>query len=288
MQNQSSSIYHVSDTALWIAAYRAMESERKDSVFKDPLALLLAGERGKEMAKKMKSMSLMAWVVAFRTRVIDRLILNTIENKNIDTVINLGSGLDTRPYRLDFLSNLNWIEIDFPNMINYKKEVLINAYPKCNLSHIELDLSIIEDRRKVFSSINSKAKNVLLLSEGVISYLKEEDVALLSQDLISYSNFNYWIQDCYTLNMYKVFPKRWKKNMNSSPFQFFPKDWFDFFVKHGWSKNEFISFLAEGKKMGRLTPMPFPFNVVNFFLSILSYNPFEDLYGAVLFSKKNI
>ncbi|WGL59180.1 SAM-dependent methyltransferase [Pigmentibacter sp. JX0631] len=288
MQNQSSSIYHVSDTALWIAAYRAMESKRKDSIFEDPLAILLAGERGNQMAKKMKSTSLMAWVVAIRTSVIDRLILKTIESQNIDTVINLGSGLDTRPYRLNFLSNINWFEIDFPNMINYKKEVLVNAKPKCSLNHIELDLSNIEGRRNIFSSLNSSAKNVLLISEGFISYLKEDDVSLLSQDLISNSNFNYWIQDCYTLNMYKVFPKRWKKNMNSSPFQFFPKDWFDFFTKQGWNKNEFISFLAEGNKLGRLTPMPFPFNVFNFLLSNLSHNPFENLYGAVLFSKNNI
>lgn len=36
-------IHSISDTAKWIAAYRASESERPDAVFKDPLARKLAG-----------------------------------------------------------------------------------------------------------------------------------------------------------------------------------------------------------------------------------------------------
>src|SRR5438094_820564 len=38
-------IRDVSDTALWVAIYRAQESERKDALFNDPYARRLAGER---------------------------------------------------------------------------------------------------------------------------------------------------------------------------------------------------------------------------------------------------
>ena len=37
---------HISDTALWVAVYRAQESERTDAVFRDPYASTLAGDRG--------------------------------------------------------------------------------------------------------------------------------------------------------------------------------------------------------------------------------------------------
>jgi O-methyltransferase involved in polyketide biosynthesis len=37
-------IENVSDTAFWIAHYRAVESARPDALFRDPLAALLAGE----------------------------------------------------------------------------------------------------------------------------------------------------------------------------------------------------------------------------------------------------
>ncbi|HXD76229.1 MAG TPA: hypothetical protein VN616_00405 [Puia sp.] len=43
-------IQHVSDTALWIAAFRAEESRRSDAVFRDELAERLAGEKGRAMA----------------------------------------------------------------------------------------------------------------------------------------------------------------------------------------------------------------------------------------------
>jgi len=39
----SGSIEHVTDTAFWIASLRALESERPDALFRDPLAGLLAG-----------------------------------------------------------------------------------------------------------------------------------------------------------------------------------------------------------------------------------------------------
>ena len=43
---QDQLINNVSDTALWIAAFRALESERPDAAFKDTLARKLAGEKG--------------------------------------------------------------------------------------------------------------------------------------------------------------------------------------------------------------------------------------------------
>jgi O-methyltransferase involved in polyketide biosynthesis len=33
-----SEIIHISDTALWVAVYRAIESKRKDALFVDPYA----------------------------------------------------------------------------------------------------------------------------------------------------------------------------------------------------------------------------------------------------------
>jgi O-methyltransferase involved in polyketide biosynthesis len=39
-------VRNVSDTARWVAAYRAMESARPEALFKDPFAERLEGERG--------------------------------------------------------------------------------------------------------------------------------------------------------------------------------------------------------------------------------------------------
>lgn len=46
-------IRNVSDTARWVAFYRAQETERPDAVFRDPFARRLAGQRGEQIAKAM-------------------------------------------------------------------------------------------------------------------------------------------------------------------------------------------------------------------------------------------
>jgi methyltransferase (TIGR00027 family) len=116
----TSSIRDVSDTALWVAVYRAQESARPDPLFQDPLATVLAGERGKQIADAMPYPRIMNWFLVIRTVALDRLIQAAIE-QGADTLINLGTGLDTRPYRMKLPPNLRWVEVDFPHIIDYKR-----------------------------------------------------------------------------------------------------------------------------------------------------------------------
>ena len=44
---------NISDTARWVAFYRAMESERPDALFHDPYARRLAGERGEQIVRSL-------------------------------------------------------------------------------------------------------------------------------------------------------------------------------------------------------------------------------------------
>lgn len=93
-----------------VAIYRAIESERPDALFHDPLARKLAGEHGQEIVDDMSggfltgwSVSLrsrmVVWMVAIRTCIIDKFIQSTV-SQGFDAVLNLGAGLDTRPYRM--------------------------------------------------------------------------------------------------------------------------------------------------------------------------------------------
>src|SRR5262252_5973616 len=107
----SSSITHVADTALWVATYRALESQRPDALFRDPLSDMLAGERGRNIAASMPYPKFMAWALAIRTVAIDEMIVRAL-SLGVDTVLNLGAGLDTRPYRMNLPASLRWIEID--------------------------------------------------------------------------------------------------------------------------------------------------------------------------------
>src|SRR4051794_3287035 len=88
---------NISDTAHWVAAFRALETKRPDALFRDPLAEALAGDRGEMMVKKMAHQKWMETAIIVRTVILDEFIMKALHGDHADAVINLGAGLDTRP-----------------------------------------------------------------------------------------------------------------------------------------------------------------------------------------------
>jgi methyltransferase (TIGR00027 family) len=250
-------INDVTDTALWVAAYRAEETERKDALFRDPLARVLVGDKGALMAMRTQGSRFTAWSVVIRTTIIDQFIQELIEKKKIDTVLNLGAGLDTRPYRLAIPKDIRWIEVDFPKIIAHKNNLLKDEMPKCRLERRELDLSIDEERRSFFSSVSASSKKVLILTEGVVPYLSNNDVKTLAQDLLDQKKFEYWITEYYSPEILQFLrtPKRLNQ-MKNAPFLFYPDDWFGFYKAAGWIQLETKYFGIESEKLGRTPPTP--------------------------------
>src|SRR5579862_7049636 len=107
----TSPVSNVSDTARWVAVYRARESARPDALFNDPFAKSLAGERGQAIAALMPAQARSGWPMVARTKLIDDLVLAAVA-EDCDCVVNLAAGLDTRPYRLALPNSLRWIEAD--------------------------------------------------------------------------------------------------------------------------------------------------------------------------------
>ena len=255
MPSDEPRIQHVSDTALWVACYRAMESERPDALFRDDLARRLTGTRGKEIADDiLRKARYGVWSVVIRTVVIDEIIQKHVA-KGVDTVINLGAGLDTRPYRLKLPPSLRWIEVDYPAIIDHKDRLLADETPGVVLERIALDLSQTEERRALFARLAVNSKNCLILTEGVIPYLTEEQAASLADDLYAEKAFRHWIAEYYAPEVYRLLKVRWRRRlMKNAPFRFFPADWLGLFRSHGWNAKEFRYLFEEGAKRAR--PMP--------------------------------
>lgn len=249
-------INDVTDTAFWIAHYRAEENLRKDALFRDPFAHILIGDDGKKIATHTQGSRYTAWSVVIRTAIIDRFIYNLLPHK-IDTIINLGAGLDTRPYRLNLDKNLNWIEVDFENIINYKNEKLDQLKPNCNLKRIALDLSDDSKRDSFLKENASNSKNILVLTEGVIPYLTNAHAKSLADALYSFPAIKFWITEYYSPEILQFLrtPKRIKQ-MEKSPFQFYPDDWFEFFHQSNWLELDVNYFGIESQKIGRTPPTP--------------------------------
>jgi methyltransferase (TIGR00027 family) len=253
----SDAIGDVGDTALWVAYYRGLESARADHLFDDPYALRLAGEKGKKIAEAMlEKPNYTEWTLVIRTAVIDRYLTEAIAG-GVDMIINLGAGMDARPFRMDLPASLPWIEIDSPRIIEYKQSVLKGEQPRCKLLQIKLDLSDRGARKEIFTDLNSRAKNILVLTEGVLPYLTPEQVTALAEDLHACPNFKFWLTEYFNQEVYRHIdtPKR-RAKMKNAPFVFFPPDWHAFFKERGWSARETRYMGVEALKYGRSIPAP--------------------------------
>ncbi|HML30395.1 MAG TPA: SAM-dependent methyltransferase [Hyphomicrobium sp.] len=252
----NATIENVSDTAFWIAHYRGIESNRADALFHDPLAAVLAGDRGRSIAEAMPRPFLTEWIVAVRTRIIDEFIQAAVAG-GVDTVLNLGAGLDTRPYRMELPPTLHWIEADYPAMIDYKETLLARETPRFDLSRVKCDLANDAERRSVLSDVNAKSRKFLVLTEGVVPYLTTDAAGALAGDLHALDHAAYWIVDYLSPQLLKYREGMMSGKMQNAPFLFRPADWFGFFEDHGWHREEVRYFGEEGDRLGRKIRMPF-------------------------------
>jgi methyltransferase (TIGR00027 family) len=255
MTNASSSagINNVSDTARWVAYYRAMETARPDAVFRDPFAERLAGPEGRNIVDRLKQGRQMAWAMIVRTASIDDLLMQRIRNKQIDLVVNLAAGLDARPWRLDLPASLRWVDVDLPGILDYKLDIMKGEKPRCSYDAIRADLTDPARRSAILTQLGASSSKALVITEGLLIYLEYDDVRGLARDLASARGFRWWITDIAHPRLLKMMAKTWGKAVaaGNAPFKFAPEEGTRFFEPLGWHESEFRSSLVEAKRINR-------------------------------------
>jgi len=252
MNDPVSGIRDVSDTARWMACFRAMESRRPDALFRDPFAEELAGERGFHIAERMSQGPKQEWAWVTRTYLFDSFISRLLQD-GADMVLNLAAGLDARPYRMDLPSTLQWVEVDFAGIISYKEEILAGKIPRCRVQRVALDLSDVQGRRALFADLNARAGKIAVLSEGLLVYFTPTDVAALARDLAAASHFQNWVIDlCSTIQL--IILQRTLGQVLSeanASFKFGPPEGAGFFKPFGWEPKEVEGTLKTAAKLKR-------------------------------------
>jgi methyltransferase (TIGR00027 family) len=266
-----SRIQKVSDTAFMAAAYRARETDRANALFQDPLAAKLAGEQGRKIIEHLPKQAFIGgWTVVIRTQIIDDFIQGAIA-EGVDTVLNLGAGLDTRPYRMELPDSLRWIEVDYPHVIELKETRLSGETPRCQLERVKLDLADDDSRWTFLEKVATGAKKILVLTEGVIPYLSEGAVASLGTDLRSQESIKYWIADYFSPASYEYRRRSgMSQAMKNTPFLFEPKDYFGFFAENGWQPKETRFLPIEAERLHRPPPFPLITRLVMRILGLLA------------------
>lgn len=277
-------ITHISDTARWVAVYRAMESARPDAIFRDPFAERLAGAEGAEIVDRMPRGREMAWAMIVRTAVFDEVIMDAVEHGGADMIVNLAAGLDARPWRLPLPRELRWVDVDLPDILAYKTDALSGETPKCHYEAVAADLRDRTARRELFERLGVEARCALVVTEGLLIYLTEEQVGELAADLRSVPGFRRWLIDLASPRLLEIMRKYWGRDVErgQAPFRFAPAEGTKFFERFGWREVVFRSTLEEARRLRREMRMMWLWRALSIFSSARRRAEFRRFSGMVL------
>ena len=213
----------------------------------------MAGERGEEIAAAIPFSNKHTWSWITRTYLFDQFIDEQIQ-KGVDMVVNLAAGLDARPYRMQLPAALKWVEIDLPEVIAYKEEILAGQKPRCSLERVPLDLSRVDARRELFDRLGRQATKVLVLTEGLIIYFTAAEVATFASDLAAPASFTHWVTDLASSGLVKMLQKKMgpKLSEGNAKLQFGSDEGPNCFRPFGWTPVEARSMLHTAAKLHRL------------------------------------
>jgi methyltransferase (TIGR00027 family) len=202
MSQSHGEISHVSDTALMVAACRALETDSPDGFVRDPFAARLAGERGMAMLRALPQPEMMRFGIGVRSRFVDEMVVETLASEKIATVLSLGCGLDTRPWRLELPPELRWIEVDFAEMLDYKNGRMSAESPRCRRESIAADANDAAQRRNIYTAAGGAP--ALMITEGFLMYLPAATVEALAAEAWHTSGIAHWMSDITTTAFMKA------------------------------------------------------------------------------------
>ncbi len=144
MSSDSSAKVTLASTACQAAAARARESERADRLFNDPWAALLAGQVEQDWSDHISTDLSRGGDhgIVIRTKFFDDFLLHAVAEHQIRQVVIIAAGMDTRAFRLIWPEETHLFELDQPELLAQKEQLLSSAgaSPTCWRQTIGVDL----------------------------------------------------------------------------------------------------------------------------------------------------
>jgi methyltransferase (TIGR00027 family) len=187
----------ISYTARIVAAKRAIEQFHSSPLFKDPYVAALAGDEVNALLSRWQAVAEAQAVpleqviakrtryIATRTKFMDDFLNSALAQAEYKQVVILGAGLDTRAYRLAWSPGTTVYEVDCPEVLHYKAQVLQDITPTCIYRPVSGDLAT-PDAKWAMGILDAGYQIIvptIWLMEGVVMYLQEEEVHLLLQTI---------------------------------------------------------------------------------------------------------
>lgn len=184
----------VPKTALGVARIRAGESKRPDRLFDDPFAAsfvaampdAFAGDADRtDDAKRVGAR--IALHVVIRTRFYDDYLLAATAD-GIRQIGLLAAGLDTRAFRLPWPDGTTIFEVDLPEMVTFKNDVLTahGSSPTAKRIPVAADLTLNWPAAMSAAEFDPTQPTAWLI-EGLLVYLTHDDASRLLDTVASLS-----------------------------------------------------------------------------------------------------
>ena len=235
----------VGNTARWIAASRARESELAQPLFSDPFARELAGEAGFELQRLMRTAMGVPGdgpdlYLSIRTKFLDDALHDTVRSRGLHQVVILAAGMDTRAFRIPWPSGVRVFEVDRDEVFDHKEAVLgrAAASPSCDRHVVRADLARPWTAALAAAGFD-RSKPAAFLVEGLLMYLEEADAQAVLAAVASVAAPGSWIA-ADVVNPEVLTSPYMARYMTAlreagSPWKFGIEDPESFFRQRGWS-----------------------------------------------------
>ncbi|KAJ5973962.1 S-adenosyl-L-methionine-dependent methyltransferase [Penicillium waksmanii] len=116
--------------------------------------------------------------ISLRTKHFDKWTSSFLRTNPATTVLHLACGFDSRARRVKWGERTRWIDVDLPEVIELRREVLPLSFPTGNEQDYSL-LGIDVTHETWMHDIHIGDGPVLVIMEGLLSYLPEKEVRAL-------------------------------------------------------------------------------------------------------------
>ena len=166
------------ETMLMTLSSRALQSQWKKPILRDPWAEEAMRHIDYDMSKTLKGVS--SWgmwkkigptIVATRAATFDLLTNRYLADHPDAVVLQVGCGMDSRVYRLDPKPPVEWFDVDYPDVIDLRRQL----FPERGAYHL---IGAPLDNLRWLDQIPRDRPGVLI-AEGVFQYLSEAEVKAL-------------------------------------------------------------------------------------------------------------
>jgi methyltransferase (TIGR00027 family) len=177
----------VSQTAVGVAAIRALESARPDRLFDDGLAAEFVAATGQSLADRTRAAAADAnvrryweavqiWVV-IRTRFLDDFVVNAC-TQGCRQVVLLGAGLDARAFRLELPAGVRFFELDLPGVLQFKQQVVDASVAESKSPRLVVPCDLNGDWPAALTAAGFRSDvPSAWIAEGLLVYLTDEENA---------------------------------------------------------------------------------------------------------------